>query len=44
MNCSYTSENVKVLIELYWNVNYSEEIIFDGDAKVLIELYWNVNN
>ena len=33
-----------VLIELYWNVNWTELTDYEINYSVLIELYWNVNS
>lgn len=33
----------RVLIELYWNVNFIDSLITAIWFTVLIELYWNVN-
>ena len=32
-----------VLIETYWNVNYTDGVRIGLDIIVLIETYWNVN-
>ena len=34
---------VVVLIETYWNVNITVELVVAPSVSVLIETYWNVN-
>ena len=48
LECKYDKisifgSNIRVLIELYWNVNKSKKKKSTTPASVLIELYWNVN-
>ena len=37
-------QEIRVLIETYWNVKYIQEINFCKPTQVLIETYWNVKD